>query len=138
MRTSLLSLLAFLVSGFCFQATAQVTAVMQAKVQIVSGASLTFMKDSFIDLNSKNLTEEINAVSFSLVSAPGTDISVHVQHESPFKNEFGEALQFESLDLDRQSNESGQYKISVNAKVKSDQLLKGHYEGSITAVVEYL
>lgn len=138
MRTIILSILTLLVTGFCFQANAQVTAVMQAKVEIVSGAGLTLMENSFIDLNSKNLIEEVNAGSFSLVSAPGADVSVYLQNGSVIKNEFGEEIEFESLDLDKESNESGQHHISVNGKVKSDQLLNGHYKGSITAVVEYL
>lgn len=138
MRTIILSTLTLLVTGFCFQATAQVTAVMQAKVEIVSGAGLTLMENSFIDLNSENLIEEINAGSFSLVSAPGTDVSVYLQNDSTIKNEFGEEIEFESFDVDKKSNESGQHHISVNGKVKNGQLLNGHYEGTLTAVVEYL
>lgn len=138
MRTEILSILILFLTGFCFQANAQVTAVMQAKVEIVSGAGFTLMENAFIDLNSENLTQEINAGSFSLVSSPGTDINVHIQHESVIKNELGQVIEFESFDLDKQSTKSGQHHVSVNGKVKSGQLLNGHYQGSITAVVEYL
>lgn len=138
MKTIILSILTLLVTGFSFQAKAQVSAVMQAKVEVVSGAGLTLMENALIDLNSKNLIEEINAGSFSLVSAPGTDVSVYLQNASSINNEFGQSIEFESFDVDKQSNESGEHHISVNGKVKSDQLLNGHYEGSITAVVEYL
>lgn len=137
-KTEFLSIFILLIAGVYFQANAQVTAVMQVKVEIISGAGFTLMENDFIDLNSENLTEEINAGSFSLVSSPGTDISVHIQDKSVIKNELGQVIEFESLDLDKESTKSGEHHISVNGKVKSGQLLNGHYEGSITAVVEYL
>ena len=138
MITKILSVLILLGTGFYFQANAQVTAVMQAKVEIVSGAGFTFTESAVIDLNSENLSEEINAGSFSLVSSPGTDINVHIQEESDIKNELGQVIVFESFGLEKESTESGQLHISVNGKVKNGQLFNGNYKGSITAVVEYL
>lgn len=138
MRTIIFSILILLVTGLSFQATAQVTAVMQAKVEIISGAGFTLMENSFIDLTSDDVVKDFSAGSFSLVSAPGTDVNVHLENVSGIENEFGEAIEFESLDLNKQSTESGQHHISINGKVKNGQELKGHYKGSITAVVEYL
>ncbi|MEX2478946.1 MAG: hypothetical protein WD357_10945 [Gracilimonas sp.] len=138
MKTLILSILTLLVTGFSYSTNAQVAAVMQAKVEIISGAGFTLMEDAVIDLKSENLSNTIKAGSFSLVSAPGTDISVHIEENSVIKNEFGEIIELESLSVDKQSHESGQHDISVNGKVKNSQSLDGHYQGSITAVVEYL
>jgi|AntRauTorckE6833_2_1112554.scaffolds.fasta_scaffold03972_5 hypothetical protein len=138
MKALTLSILTLLITGFSFTANAQVTAVMQAKVDIISGAGFTLIQDAVIDLNSENLSDEIKAGSFSLVSAPGTDISIHVEENSVIKNELGEIIEFESLTVNKISHESGTHDISVNGKVKNAKSLDGHYQGSITAVVEYL
>ncbi len=138
MKTLLLSTLIFLASSFSFLASAQVIAVMQAKVNVISGAGFTSLEESVIDLGSVNSLEEVHAGSFSLVAAPGSDISIYISNHSEIKNNKGEALEFESIDVDQTVSESGEHKVSVNGKVKNQQKLNGQYQGAITAVVEYL
>ncbi|HET8865131.1 MAG TPA: hypothetical protein VFM80_05490 [Gracilimonas sp.] len=138
MKTLILSTLIFLASSFSFLANAQVIAVMQAKVNVISGAGFTSLEESVIDLSSSNSLEEVHAGSFSLVASPGSDISIYISNHSEIKNNKGEALEFESMDVDRITSESGEHKVSVNGKVKNQQKLNGQYQGTITAVVEYL
>lgn len=125
----------------CFTAQAQVTAVMQAKVKIVSGAGLTAIQSSSIDLTSLDTftTADVEAGEFSLVAAPGTDVNVVISQDSDITNAEGDSIKFDSFSIDKNSNESGNHHIKVNGKLNTqNQVFSGHYEGAITAVVEYL
>lgn len=138
MKILITSLLTLFGTTILYQANAQVTAVMQARVEIVSGAGFTHMENAFIDLNPKNLTEKFKSGSFSLISSPGSEISVYLQQNTSLKNDSGEIIEFQSLGLDKKSNSSGKHEFSINGKIKNDHQINGFYEGSITAVVEYL
>ncbi len=141
MRKISLAIGFLLFSGFMITAQAQVTAVMQAKVKIVSGAGLTDIQSSSIDLTSLNTytTSNVEAGAFSLVAAPGTDVNVAISQDTEIKNEAGDSIEFDSFSVDKISNESGNHHIKVNGRLNpQDQTFSGHYEGAITAVVEYL
>lgn len=135
-----LFILAFLVSGFFATANAQVTAVMQARVNIVSGASLTSIEESVIDLSSTNFSTkgEIHAGSFSLTAAPGADVSVSVIHQPELKNQNGQVIEMDALNVTRSFSSNGEQHISLDGKVKNKNGLNGEYKGAVTAVVEYL
>ncbi|MBD3616971.1 MAG: hypothetical protein HUJ22_10405 [Gracilimonas sp.] len=138
MRALIFSILISAVSSFTFLVNAQVTAVMQAKVEIISGAGFLAMEAANIDLSTVNYSEDIETGSFSLVAAPGADVNVHISNQSSIKNKEGGIIEFEPLKINHITSESGEHHISVNGKIKDHQKLNGHYEGDITAVVEYL
>ncbi|MEX0844364.1 MAG: hypothetical protein WD022_03750 [Balneolaceae bacterium] len=140
MRATLTSILLFIASGFFLTANAQVTAVMQAKVTIISGAGFSAIQETSIDLNSDVfLSEDLETGSFSLVAAPGSDVSVNITQQSEIVNELGEVIEFESFTVDQNSTDSGDHHITVNGKLKDQQqIFNGHYQGAVTAVVEYL
>ncbi len=139
MKTALY-IVALLVSGIGFSAQAQTTAVMQARVEVVSGAGFTSVEDAIIDLSTLALEQNntVKAGAFSLVAAPGTDVNVSVINSNSLRNENGEAINLDSLSINQVSNDKGEHNISVNGLVKNSQNLKGHFQGQITAVVEYL
>ena len=136
MRALIIFILAFLASSFCFQAKSQVTAVMQARVEIISGASFTSLQESIID--SDHLFGEVNAGSFSLVTSPGANIDVQVLHTNTIKNKKGEAITFESFQIDHTAMQNGEHRIDLIGKIKDAKKLNGQYSGNLTAVVEYL
>jgi hypothetical protein len=113
---------------------------MQAKVEIISGAGLTSINESAVDLSTVDFekTNNIQAGAFSLVAAPGTDLNVSIINQHSLINENGETLNFGSLTIDKLSNEKGEHNISVSGTVNSTKEMKGHYNGQITAVIEYL
>lgn len=137
MKTLILSILTLLVSGFSFQTNAQVTAVMQARVEVISGAGFTTLNEYLIDFNSVNAFEDFEAGAFTLVTTPGSDVNVHIENLDQITNENGDTLNFEELDADQVISENGEHQISVNGKVGNIQQLNGHYQGAIAAVVEY-
>ena len=115
---------------------AQVTAVMQASVKVISGSALTAPSQSQIALNSS--TSEFNALNFSLTAAPYTDVEISVDQNTALKNEFGEVIDLKDVLVKRDEENDGSYSISVHGKVENGQPLKGKYQGTFTAVVEYL
>ncbi|MDZ7808372.1 MAG: hypothetical protein U5K71_14870 [Gracilimonas sp.] len=137
MKTLILSILTLLVSGFFLQTNAQVTAVMQARVEVISGAGFTTLNEHLIDFTSVNAFEDFEAGTFTLVTTPGSDVNVHIENIEQITNENGESLNFEQLDADQVISDNGEHQISVNGKVSDLQQLSGHYQGAITAVVEY-
>lgn len=138
MKSLLIFSLSLLFSGLLIQANAQTTAVMQAKVQVVSGAGFTTLDEKLIDFSSLKTLEDFEAGSFSLVASPGSEVNVHVKNDSPIINEKGESLKLISIDADRILSGQGEHKVSVHGKISDLQNLNGHYKGAITAVVEYL
>jgi hypothetical protein len=137
MKTLILSILTLLMTGFNLQTNAQVTAVMQARVEVISGAGFTTLTEHLIDFNSVNAFEDFEAGTFTLVATPGSDVNIHIENTDQITNEKGETLNFEELDADQIISDNGEHQISVNGKVSDLQELTGHYQGAITAVVEY-
>lgn len=137
MKTLILSILICLVSGSILQTNAQVTAVMQARVEVISGASFTTLSEHLIDFTAVNAFEDFEAGAFTLVTTPGSDVNVHIQNTDQITNGNGETLDFEELAADQTISDNGEHQISVNGTVSDLQQLSGHYQGAITAVVEY-
>jgi uncharacterized ubiquitin-like protein YukD len=137
MKTLILSILTFLVAGFTLQTNAQVTAVMQARVEVISGAGFTALNEQLIDFTSVNAFEDFEAGTFTLVTTPGSDINIRLENKDQVVNENGEILDFAILDTEQTVSENGEHDISINGKVSDLQQLNGHYQGAITAVVEY-
>lgn len=137
MKTLILSILTFLISGFTLHTNAQVTAVMQARVEVISGAGFTVLNEQFIDFTSVNAFEDFEAGTFTLVTTPGSEISVRLENKDQVVNENDEILDFVTLDTQQTVSANGEHDISINGKVSDLQQLSGHYQGAITAVVEY-
>lgn len=137
MRVTLKILILLLAFLFSTQAVAQVTAIMQAKVEIISGAALTVPNQSVIDLNSA-ATTDFEALNFSLTASPDTEVDISFHQNSELKNEFGRVIDLEDLHLNKIDEGNGNHAVSVLGKLKDGQKLNGKYQGSFTAVVEYL
>ncbi|HBQ59976.1 MAG TPA: hypothetical protein DD671_10220 [Balneolaceae bacterium] len=137
MRATLKILTILLASLLSSQATAQVSAVMQAKVEIISGAALTAPDHSIVDLSSV-ATSEFEALNFSLTAAPSTEVDITFNQNSDLKNESGQVMDFEDLHLKQEDEGNGNHAVSILGKLKDGQELNGKYQGSFTAVVEYL
>ncbi|WP_103664074.1 hypothetical protein [Gracilimonas amylolytica] len=137
MKTLILSILTFLAAGLTFQANAQVTAVMQARVEVISGAGFTALNEQLIDFTSVNAFEDFEAGTFTLVTTPGSEINVRLENKDQVVNEQGEILDFDTLQAEQVISPNGEHDISINGKVSDLQQLNGHYQGAITAVVEY-
>ncbi|MEQ8525200.1 hypothetical protein [Gracilimonas sp.] len=139
MRVAIIHILILLASGFWASLQAQATAVMQVRVEVVSGAGLTSIEEPTIDLSSVDLVDnDVKAGGFSLRTAPGTDVSVYISENSLIRNYNGDTIEFESLTVDKRSSETGEHHISLNGKIKDQATLSGHYQGDVTAVIEYL
>ncbi|MCP9291075.1 hypothetical protein [Gracilimonas sediminicola] len=139
MRVAITHILILLVSGFWASLQAQTTAVMQVRVEIVSGAGLSSIEEGLIDLSSVDANNNnVKAGGFSLQTSPGTDVSISIVENAGIKNYDGEAIEFESLQVDKRTMETGEHHISLNGKIKDLSSLKGHYQGDVTAVIEYL
>lgn len=137
MKTLIFSIFTLLVSGFSLQTNAQVTAVMQARVEVISGAGFTTLTEHVIDFKAVNAFEDFEAGTFTLVTTPGSEVNIHIENTDQITNESGETLNFEELDADQVLSDHGEYQVSVNGKVSDLQQLSGHYQGAITAVIEY-
>ncbi|MDR9415906.1 MAG: hypothetical protein RI564_06470 [Gracilimonas sp.] len=116
----------------------QVTAVMQAKVEIISGASLTAPNQALVDLNASSSFSEFDALNFSLTAAPHTDVNITINQNSDLQNELGEIIKLEELKVANEVSNTGEHAVSVQGKLKKGQHLKGSYKGQFTAVVDYL
>lgn len=140
MRKFTTAIVFFLLSSLFIGVQAQVTAVMQAKVKIISGAGLTAIQENPIDLSlASEIISDFETGSFSLVTAPGTDVNVVVTQKSEIENKDGDSIDFDSFSIDKISTESGNHHVTVNGKLNTqDNVYSGHYKGAITAVVEYL
>jgi len=137
MKSLILSILTLMLSGLGLQVNAQVTAVMQARVEVISGAGFTKLNEHLVDFNTVNAFEKFEAGEFTLVTTPGSEISVHVENTDHITNESGESLNFENLEAEQIISGNGEHQVSVNGKVNDLQSLSGHYQGAVTAVVEY-
>ncbi len=139
MRESLFILI-FLASGFFASANAQVTAVMQARVNIISGGSITSVEESKIDLSTADFSvgHEVLAGTFSLVAAPETDVNVSIAQQPMLKNKEGQRIEMGPLKISKSVSENGEQHISLNGKVRSSGNMSGEYKGAVTAVIEYL
>lgn len=137
MKTLILSILTLLLTGLELQVNAQVTAVMQARVEVISGAGFTTLNEHLIDFNTVNAFEDFEAGQFTLVTTPGSEISIRLENTDQIINEQGQTLNFEDIETDQVTSENGEHQVSVNGKVSDLQSLNGHYQGAVTAVVEY-
>ncbi len=139
MRVAITHILILLVSGFWASLQAQTTAVMQVRVEVVSGAGLSSIEEGLIDLSSVDAyNNNVKAGGFSLQTSPGTDVSVSIFENAGIRNVDGEAMEFESLQVDKRTTETGKHHIFLNGKIKDLSSLRGHYQGDVTAVIEYL
>ena len=139
MRVAIIHISIILASGFWVSLQAQATAVMQVRAEVVSGAGLTSINEPVIDLGFVDfVNNDVKAGGFSLRTAPGTDVSISISDNSLIRNHNGDTIEFESLTVDKRSSETGEHHISLNGKIKGQKTLSGHYQGDVTAVIEYL
>lgn len=137
MKSLILSILTLMLTGLGLKVNAQVTAVMQAKVEVISGAGFTTLNEHLVNFNTVSEFEDFEAGEFTLVTTPGSEISVRLENTDQITNENGEKLNFESLEAEQIISDNGEHQVSVNGIVNDLQSLSGHYQGAVTAVVEY-
>lgn len=140
MREIINSILILMAFGFFTTVQAQVTAVMQARVNIISGAGLSGIEESNIDLSTANsvFNETVKTGSFTLTATPGADVAVYISKTTELKNEAGDVIEIESLTVDHQYSASGEHSVSIGGKIKNEVLRNGNYKGNVTTVIEYL
>ncbi len=139
MRLAVIHILIFLATGFGFSLHAQKTAIMQAKVEIISGAGFTSVKAPTIAFSKSTVNNPIvNAGEFSLIAAPGTDVDIQISQHSGTSNTSDNSFAFKSLQVDRTSTPKGEHHVSVSGIANSAEALKEYPGGGITAVIEYL
>ncbi|MEX0608020.1 MAG: hypothetical protein WD158_01185 [Balneolaceae bacterium] len=138
MKTAITTLL-FLLSGSGFyEVAAQVTAVMEVRVNVISGASLQSVEKPYISLDKAQFLDNVEAGTFALTVAPGTDVFVHLSENPILENQNGGLLKFESLYFNQISSAAGNHQVSIQGKIGDQKLMKGQYKGAVTAVIEYL
>lgn len=139
MRLVVIHILIFLTTGFSFSLMAQKTAIMQAKVEIVSGAGFTSVKAPTIAFNKSAVNNPtVKAGEFSLIAAPGTDVDIQISQHNSTSNNSNHPFAFKSLQVNRTSTSKGEHHVSVSGIANSAKALKEHPGGGITAVIEYL
>lgn len=134
----LVFILTLFVSGLAFSAQAQVTAVMQAKVEIISGSQVSEVQQGKIDLANINTTDRITTGGFTLQAATDAEVNISVYNESGIVNEFGEHLDFGLLSVDKITLGNGKHDIVINGFLKNIPPPKSSYSGNMIAVIEYL
>lgn len=139
MRVAISSIIIFIVLGIYTSAYAQVNVIMQAKVNIVSGATYTSTAETPINFSSIDASlSKIQTGSFTLKAAPGTDVKVYIHEKPAYANHQDEELEFDSVSVEQNSFSTGRHNIYLIGKVKNSQKLSGRYRGSVTAIIEYL
>lgn len=140
MKTVQISILTLLLLSLPIVISAQVTAVMQAKVTIISGAGLITDQNPSLDLSasSLNLNNEVGTRSFSLNTVPGADLQIRISDQPVIKSDSGEQFLFDDLSIQHESDATGKHTFSVQGKLGQVSASNANYEGTITAVVEYL
>lgn len=138
MKAAIVSIIFILVSASGSHLIAQVSAVMQVKATIISGAGFSSLEENAIDLSQANLSGNVSAGSFQLSTAPGADISIHLKENPILINENGEVMKVAPLSLIQNISNTGNHHISINGNIPVQDNLNGQYNGSVTAVIDYL
>jgi len=139
MKTLKLSILTLLLFCFFEESKAQVSAVMEARVEVISGVSFTSDVAPVINLSQTQADIQlIEAGSFSLVTIPGADIQISTSLNTFVKNAQGQTLEIDGLQVEELNAEAGTHRYSLNGTMKEHNRPEGHYEGMLTTVIEYL
>lgn len=139
MRPAIIPILLFFTLGIYNSSCAQVTVAMQAKVNIVSGATYSSVEETPIDFSSIDASlGEFQTGSFTLKVAPGADVKVYIREKPADTNNQSEKLEFDSISVEQSSFSTGLHNIYLIGKVNNSQKLSGFYRGSVTAIIEYL
>jgi|AntRauTorckE6833_2_1112554.scaffolds.fasta_scaffold33105_1 hypothetical protein len=131
-------ILTLLFFALAIPAQAQVTAVMQAKVEIISGSRVSNMQEGALDLSEANLSDQIQAGHFSLQTDPDTEVTVSVYKMSEILNEDGLPLEFSFLSINHINSFDGNHDITIQGLLKSLPKEKSSYSGKLVTVIEYL
>jgi len=134
----LVFILTFFVSGLAFLAQAQVTAVMQAKVEIISGSQVSEVEQGRIDLANISATDKITMGGFTLQADPDAEVNISVYNEYEIINELGDHLDFGLLSVDKITLGNGKHDIVINGFLKNIPQAKSSYSGKMVAVIDYL
>jgi hypothetical protein len=136
----LISVLILMTSVLFAQNTSQ--AVMQVRVEVVSGAQITQMTNQDIsnqivrDQNGKTDNGMINLGSFTLLTPDGVQFSARIEDSITFNA--NDENWFDILTkADRNQIETGKTEINITGMMTAGNIIKGQYSGKQIAVIEY-
>lgn len=136
----LITVLTLMTSALFAQNTSQ--AVMQVRVEVVSGAQITQMTSEDIGnqitrgQNGDANSGMINLGSFTLITPDGVQFSARIEDSITFnandKNWFDILTK-----ADRNQIENGKTEINITGIIAAGNIKKGQYTGKQIAVIEY-
>ncbi|HBZ39007.1 MAG TPA: hypothetical protein DEO59_11230 [Balneola sp.] len=132
MKKSRLILLVLMLSTL--DAHAQVTAIMQASVKIVSGVQAEQVSSLQLSENlSSNHDGEV-----IITSTPLSEVFIFVDEHSSVSNTFGETVEIKTDSLVNADIESGISSISISGTLPQKNKINGQYSGTVVATIVYL
>ncbi|MTI88498.1 MAG: hypothetical protein FH748_11070 [Balneolaceae bacterium] len=138
MKNLVKTLLLIVSCSLASTAHAQVSASMQVKVNVVSGASIDYGQSHTTYLSNESMGENIRAGSFMLSTTSGSKVDIKILKRPSFINNKGDKIEFTDLLLIEKFTEKGEHEMYFDGKIKNKSSLSGNYKGQLTAVIEYL
>ena len=132
MKKSCLILLVMLFSAL--SASAQVTAIMQASVKIVSGVQAE-------QVSSLQLSENLSSAhdgEVIITSSPLSEVFIFVDENSVLTNSIGETVEIKTDSLVNADIESGKSSISISGSLPEKKKIIGQYSGTVVTTIVYL
>jgi len=141
MKTLLLiSILTLITSVVSAQNTSQ--AVMQVRVEVISGAQITQLTNSDIsdqiqaDVNGEVAGNLINLGSFTLITPEGVQFSARVENGITFNDKSDNRFDIFTK-ADQKVTESGKTEINITGTMAAGLIKSGQYSGKQITVIEY-
>lgn len=119
--------------SFVYQFTvhAQNVAVMEARVQVISGSSIQPIQQSAMNIDLQK--EQFNVGSFSVRTNSSSEIHAHIKTETP---DSSDNLFFNAMGVIDTVTESGEHLLSITASVKNMALQTSALR-NVLMIVEY-
>src|SRR5690554_4482207 len=133
-----LSIFILLATFSSTQVNAQVTAVMEVKVTVISGASLTQQNELNLLLQTSGSSTSINDNLFELTTAKHTEVNFNLPESVQVTNEFGETATIITNCSSIQNKDLGTHTIGMESSLADTQPIRGKYSGEFTTTIDYL
>lgn len=125
----------------CFSSlkvSAQVTAVMDVKVTIISGASLTQQSELNLFLQSSDVPLTTNENLFELTTAKHTEVNFNLPTSVQITNEFGETTTIFANYNSIENKDLGTHSVALESSIVDTKPIRGKYSGEFTTTIDYL
>lgn len=139
--THLKSYISIFILLACFsgaQISAQVTAVMDVKVTIISGASLTQQNELNLFLHQNDTSASKSENLFQLTTAKHTEVNLDLPELVQVTNEFGETATIRTNCSSIENKDLGTHIIEMKSSLADSQPVRGRYFGVFTTTIDYL